>query len=76
MNVTVNEFFFPGAAEETNFPAFGGPIDYFADFGLLGVIFLTFFNPFKFVFYFFLGQLLKNYKYSLIIHIVRRIYIL
>jgi putative O-antigen polymerase len=36
--VLVNEHFFPGAAEATNTPAFGGPIPYFADFGVLGVI--------------------------------------
>ena len=50
----INEYFFPGAAEMTNTPAFGGPILYFADFGILGVIFLTFFNPvliFKTLFY-------------------------
>jgi hypothetical protein len=41
----INEYFFPGAAEMTNTPAFGGPILYFADFGILGVIFLTIFNP-------------------------------
>ena len=41
----INEYFFPGAAEMTNTPAFGGPILYFADFGILGVIFLTLFNP-------------------------------
>jgi hypothetical protein len=36
--LNVNEFFFPGAAEATNTPAFGGYIHYYADFGLLGVI--------------------------------------
>ncbi len=41
----INEYFFPGAAEMTNTPAFGGPILYFADFGILGVIFFTIFNP-------------------------------
>ena len=59
----VNEYFFPGAAAETNTPAFGGPISYFADFGILGVILMTFIDPFKFVYYFFLCQLLKNYDY-------------
>ena len=34
----INEHFFPGAAEATNTPAFGGPIRYFADFGVVGVI--------------------------------------
>lgn len=60
----VNEHFFPGAAEATNTPAFGGPVNYFADFGLLGVILLTFLDPFKFIYYFFLCQLLKNYDYE------------
>jgi hypothetical protein len=36
----VNEFFWPGAAEATNTPAFGGPIASFADFGIIGVILL------------------------------------
>lgn len=60
----VNEHFFPGAAEETNTPAFGGPIKYFADFGILGIIFLTFLNPFRFIYYFFLCQLLKSYNFE------------
>jgi oligosaccharide repeat unit polymerase len=60
----VNEYFFPGAAEETNTPAFGGPVNYFADFGILGVILITFLDPFKFVYYFFLCQLLKNYDFE------------
>ena len=34
----VNEFFFPGQAELTNTPAFGGAVEQFADFGLPGVI--------------------------------------
>jgi hypothetical protein len=59
----VNEYFFPGAAAETNTPAFGGPISYFADFGISGVILMTFIDPFKFIYYFFLCQLLKNYDY-------------
>lgn len=59
----VNEYFFPGAAAETNTPAFGGPISYFADFGILGVILMTFIDPFKFIYYFFLCQLLKNYDH-------------
>lgn len=60
----VNEHFFPGAAEETNTPAFGGPIKYFADFGIIGIVALTFFNPFKFIYYFLLYQLLKNYSFE------------
>ena len=40
----VNEHFFPGAAEATHTPAFGGPVPYFADFGLIGVIVYSFFN--------------------------------
>lgn len=64
----VNEFFFPGAAEETNTPAFGGPVNYFADFGVLGVILCSLLNPFKFVYYFFFCQLLKNYTFENIKH--------
>jgi len=44
----VNEFFFPGAAEATHTPAFGGPIASFADFGVLGVIFSSLFSPSSF----------------------------
>jgi hypothetical protein len=64
----VNEHFFPGAAEATNTPAFGGPINYFADFGTIGVVLCSLFNPFKFIYYFFLCQLLKNYNFYLITH--------
>ncbi|MBK0371267.1 O-antigen polymerase [Flavobacterium agrisoli] len=62
--IHVNEYFFPGAAEATNTPAFGGPVNYFADFGILGVVVLTFLDPFKFIYYFFLCQLLKSYDYE------------
>lgn len=50
----VNEFFFPGEAEKTNTPAFGGPVGLFADFGVAGVIFGSIFNLkvfFEVVFY-------------------------
>lgn len=47
--VLINEYFFPGAAEQTNTPAFGGPIAYFADFGILGVVLFTLFNPISIV---------------------------
>jgi hypothetical protein len=40
----VNEFFFPGAAERTHTPAFGGPMAAFADFGIIGVILYAIFN--------------------------------
>jgi hypothetical protein len=40
----VNEYFFPGAAEATHTPAFGGPIVAFADFGVLGVVISSFFS--------------------------------
>ena len=62
----VNEFFFPGAAELTNTPAFGGSVNYFADFGIIGIILFSFLNPIKFISYFFLGQLLKNYNFNII----------
>jgi hypothetical protein len=60
----VNEYFWPGAAEATHTPAFGGPVAYFADFGIIGVVFFSLFNPVKFITYFFLGQLLKHYNYG------------
>lgn len=34
----VNEFFYPGQAELTNTPAFGGAVEQFADFGVIGVV--------------------------------------
>ena len=41
----VTDHFFPGAAEETHTPAFGGPVRYFADFGVWGVVLHSLFNP-------------------------------
>ena len=60
----VNEIYWPGAAEETNTPAFGGPVSYFADFGIFGVILFSLLNPFKFISYLFFWQLVKNYTYE------------
>lgn len=40
----VNEVFFPGQAEATNTPAFGGAVEQFADFGLFGVIAFSLFS--------------------------------
>jgi hypothetical protein len=40
----VNEIFFPGAAEETNTPAFGGAVEQYADFGAIGVVLFGFFS--------------------------------
>jgi hypothetical protein len=40
----VNEHFFPGAAELTNTPAFGGAVEQYADFGVLGVLVFGFFS--------------------------------
>ena len=34
----VNEIFYPGQAELTNTPAFGGAVEQFADFGVVGVV--------------------------------------
>jgi hypothetical protein len=34
----VNEIFYPGQAEMTNTPAFGGAVEQFADFGVVGVV--------------------------------------
>jgi len=59
----INEFFFPGAAEATHTPAFGGPIAYYGDFGVMGVVIFTLINPLNFISYFFMSQLFKNYNY-------------
>ena len=40
----INEYFWPGVAETGYMPAFGGPVESYADFGLFGVIILTIFN--------------------------------
>lgn len=57
----VNEYFFPGAAEATHTPAFGGPVAFFADFGIFGVLVLSLFNPSTFLFYYFYNSLLDNF---------------
>lgn len=38
------EYFYPGLAEQTHTPAFGGPVAFFADFGIMGVILASIFN--------------------------------
>jgi len=40
----INEIFYPGQAELTNTPAFGGGVEQFADFGIFGVIIFGFFS--------------------------------
>jgi len=40
----INEIFYPGQAELTNTPAFGGAVEQYADFGILGVLFFGFFS--------------------------------
>jgi hypothetical protein len=40
----INEIFYPGQAELTNTPGFGGAVFEFSDFGLLGIIFYGFFS--------------------------------
>lgn len=40
----VNDIFFPGQAELTNTPAFGGAVEQFADFGVVGVLVYGFFS--------------------------------
>lgn len=42
----VNEIFYPGQAELTNTPAFGGAVEQFADFGFPGVILSGFFGSY------------------------------
>ena len=38
--ILVNEIFYPGQAEMTNTPAFGGAVEQYADFGVIGVVIL------------------------------------
>lgn len=40
----INEIFYPGQAELTNTPAFGGAVEQFADFGWPGVLLFGFFS--------------------------------
>ncbi len=40
----VNEIFYPGQAALTNTPAFGGAVEQYADFGVVGVLILGFFG--------------------------------
>lgn len=40
----VNEIFYPGQAELTNTPAFGGAVEQYADFGVIGVLVFGFFG--------------------------------
>jgi hypothetical protein len=40
----VNEIFYPGLAELTHTPAFGGAVEQFADFGVIGVVFFGIFS--------------------------------
>jgi hypothetical protein len=42
----INEIFYPGQAELTNTPAFGGAVEQFADFGFPGVVFSGLFSGF------------------------------
>lgn len=53
----IAEVFYPGAAEQTNTPAFATVI-YFADFGWIGVLLSALFNP---------GTLLTAFLYSLVL---------
>ena len=48
--IIINELFFPGQAELTNTPAFGGAVTEFADFGWFGLIFFGFFRQDTFLF--------------------------
>ena len=66
--VLINEYFFPGAAEQTNTPAFGGPIAYFADFGFFGVIFFTLCNPILLIKSILYLKLLKNIKLDSVVN--------
>ena len=44
-SLLINEYFFPGMAEASNTPAFGGAVDSFADFGIFGVVLFGVLNP-------------------------------
>lgn len=56
----INEFFFPGAAEETHTPGLGGPVAYFGDFGIWGVIMFTLLDPLTILNYVFMFILYRN----------------
>jgi hypothetical protein len=56
----INEMMWPGLAERGNTPGFGGPIEEFADFGVPGVVLLTFFD-FSFIISTILLYLLYKY---------------
>lgn len=43
--IIINEIFYPGAAELTMTPAFGGAVEQFADFGVIGVLLFGFLGP-------------------------------
>lgn len=42
--IQISEIFYPGAAELTSTPAFGGGVEQFADFGVPGLLFFGFFG--------------------------------
>ena len=42
--LNINEIFYPGQAEMTNTPAFGGAVEQYADFGVIGVLLGGFFS--------------------------------
>ena len=44
-DVLIREIFWPGAAERTHTPGMAGPVGIYGDFGVVGVIFLSFFQP-------------------------------
>jgi len=46
----INEYFYPGQAELTNTPAFGGAVTQFADFGWFGLLIFGFFSRDSFFF--------------------------
>lgn len=75
----VNEYFFPGAAAATNTPAFGGPTEFYADFGMPGVIFGALLNPAVICFAFLSYNLVYRFKYTSVgsdVKIDARVYLL
>lgn len=74
--ILINEYFYPGMAEKTHTPSFGGEeIGYFADFGIAGVII---FNLLNFEYFFqiiCLWKLKKNRNRGTIIELVLFVYL-
>jgi oligosaccharide repeat unit polymerase len=71
----VNEYLFPGAAESTFTPAFGGPIKAFADFGVLGVILIPLLDITYYVYILLTYLLYSNVNLNTILDYSSKIYL-